>query len=85
MNWETCLPFQCHLLKSIRISCLCFFFLSFKNCWLMLTQEVGKEISESGELFFIFNRKTSMLSSNFDLMLRLQEEASATFSRGCRV
>lgn len=51
----------------------------------MLTQEVGKEISEFGELFFIFNSKTSMLSSNFDLMLCLQEEASATFSRGCRI
>lgn len=32
-----------------------------------------------------FNSKTSVLSSNFDLMLCLQEEASATFSPGCRI
>lgn len=51
----------------------------------MLTQEVGKEVSEFGELFFIFNSTTSLLSNNFDLVLCLQEEALATFSPGCRI
>lgn len=54
----------------------------------MLTQEVGKEISEFQWIWVVvlfFNSKTSVLSSNFDLMLCLQEEAWATFSLGCRI